>query len=326
MFRFLTVFFSFIILMSCTGQSKEDAALSEPPYDKKKESIRNTPDNADLYYRRAGLLYSNNQQNFAEADLRKAWQLNPKEEYALSLVTILKQKNTDSAIQFIQGALKKLPESIALRIGLARGYQQKNDLPKAMQICDEIIASYPNELDALILKSDILKSLNREPESLAILEQAHYLAPLDKDLAYDLAYEYADTKNPKAIALSDTLIKRDNTETVARAFYVKATYYNNAGNNKEALSNYDSAITHDYNFLDAYLDKGKLQYNNNQYADAAKTFQLALRIAPATPDFYFWLGKVQQASGNRSEAKLNYQRAYGLDKSMTQAKEAADKL
>jgi hypothetical protein len=30
--------------------------------------------------------------------------------------------------------------------------------------------------------------------------------------------------------------------------------------------------------------------------------------------------------GNKDEAKLAYQRAYGLDKSLTEAKEAADKL
>jgi hypothetical protein len=30
--------------------------------------------------------------------------------------------------------------------------------------------------------------------------------------------------------------------------------------------------------------------------------------------------------GHKAEAKVNYERAYGLDKSMTEAKEAANKL
>jgi hypothetical protein len=38
------------------------------------------------------------------------------------------------------------------------------------------------------------------------------------------------------------------------------------------------------------------------------------------------MGKAQQALGNNSEAKLNYLRAYGLDKTLSEAKEAAEKL
>jgi hypothetical protein len=30
--------------------------------------------------------------------------------------------------------------------------------------------------------------------------------------------------------------------------------------------------------------------------------------------------------GNKEDAKLNYQRAYGLDKTLTEAKEATDRL
>ena len=57
-----------------------------------------------------------------------------------------------------------------------------------------------------------------------------------------------------------------------------------------------------------------------------QTFTLALKIAPASADFYYLLGNTQHALGNDNEAKLNYLRAYGLDKSLTDAKEAADKL
>jgi len=38
------------------------------------------------------------------------------------------------------------------------------------------------------------------------------------------------------------------------------------------------------------------------------------------------MGKCQEAVGQKDEAKLNYQRAYGLDKTFTEAKEAADRI
>ncbi|MDP9230026.1 MAG: tetratricopeptide repeat protein, partial [Bacteroidota bacterium] len=86
------------------------------------------------------------------------------------------------------------------------------------------------------------------------------------------------------------------------------------------------AIQHDYNFLDAHLDKGTIFYDEKKYNEALKTFQLVATISPTNADAYFWMAKCQEALNQKEEAKLNYQRAYGLDKSLTEAKEAADKL
>jgi tetratricopeptide (TPR) repeat protein len=314
-------------LTAChNNEESGDPILSQPPYDKITDSIAQSPNNPELYYHRGGLLFSNNQVNYAERDLRQAWAMQPKEAYALSLTTVLKEKSTDSAINFLQEALKKLPGSIAVKIGLARGYQQKGNFSQALDICRAINATYPQQLDALVLTSDILKTENREAEAIATLERAYSFAPFDKDLSYDLAFEYAESKNVKAVALSDSLIRKDSTETSARAYYVKADYYKNTGNSAEALKNYDAAIRKDYNFMDAYLDKGALLYNQKKYNEALKTFNLALRVSPTTAEFYWWSGKTKEALGNKAEAKLDYERAYGLDKEMKEAKEAGERL
>jgi tetratricopeptide (TPR) repeat protein len=140
-----------------------------------------------------------------------------------------------------------------------------------------------------------------------------------------LAYEYADLKNPKALSLADSIIKTKTPE-FEKAYYIKGVYLVNTGKTNEALKNFDEAIRTNYNFLDAYRDKGQLLLELKKYEQALKTFELALKIAPASADFYYFMGKTQQAMGKKEEAKLNYQRAYGLDKSMTEAKEAAEKL
>jgi len=53
---------------------------------------------------------------------------------------------------------------------------------------------------------------------------------------------------------------------------------------------------------------------------------LALKVSATYADAYYWLGKCQEAMGKKEDARLSYQRAYGLDKSLTEAKEAADRL
>jgi tetratricopeptide (TPR) repeat protein len=57
-----------------------------------------------------------------------------------------------------------------------------------------------------------------------------------------------------------------------------------------------------------------------------KTFALANTISPSFADAWYWIGRCQEFLGQKEEAKLNYERAYGLDKTFTEAKEAAEKI
>ncbi len=221
---------------------------------------------------------------------------------------------------------EKRMDSITTEISKARGFQAAGQLDQATAIVEAMLKKYPAQLDALSIKAEILKSQGKGQESLAVLEKAYSLQPRDKELAYDLAYEYADQKNAKALALTDTLLRYDKTETIARAWYIKGVYFNNLGNDKEALRYFDSSTIADFNFIDAYLDKGKILFNQKKYEEALKTFALGQKVAPATADFYFWVAKTQEAMGNKSDAKDNYERAYSLDKTMTEAKDAAERI
>ncbi|HWJ92765.1 MAG TPA: tetratricopeptide repeat protein, partial [Flavisolibacter sp.] len=301
--------------------------LSAPPYDKLTDSISDFPKNPGLYYKRGRLLFANGQPERAEKDLRKAWTLQPREEYGLSLTTVLKQKSVDTAVLFLQHeALKKLPESIAFRIALARGFQQKKLWNEAMEVCKEITDRYPAQLDALMLQAELLKEQDKDAEALTILEKAYGYAPGDPEVAHALAFDYAEAKNPKALRLADSLIRADAGQRHAEPYYFKGVYFENIGNKQEAIRFFDEATRHDYYFLDAYMDKGSVLYDSKNFADALKTFQLAATITPTYAEAYYWIGKTQEAMGNKGEAKLNYQRAFGLDKEMTEAKEAADRL
>jgi tetratricopeptide (TPR) repeat protein len=320
--------FLFGVFIACNNNDVEqrDSVLKQAPYSGLTDSINQQPNNAALYYKRGVLLIQNEQYSYAEKDFKKAWDLKPGEQHALSVVNILRRKNTDSAIAFIESAIKKIPESIALRISLARGYQQKELWGKAISICNEVIASYPNQLDALQLKAELLQMQNKNEEAIATLEKAYSYAPNDPELAHSLAFAYAQAKNIKAIALSDSLIKVDSEGKHAEPYYFKGVYYANIGNKTGALVFFNQAIQHDFYFLDAYMEKGNLFYNAKNYKEALETFELAAKVSPTFAEAYYWSGKTKEAMGNKAEAKLDYQRAYGLDKSMTEAKEAVDKL
>jgi tetratricopeptide (TPR) repeat protein len=316
-----------IVFFSRCGDSNEKSSyeelLAKPPYKNLTDSIHQDPKNADLYYRRGILLKKTNNLQPALDDFKKAWEMGKKEEYAVSVSSILSSK-PDSAITFINDALNKFPQSIALKLSLALVYaaQQKSD--EAIRVCNEIISQQPDQLDALEMKADLLEQKNDTTGSIKILEQAYRFAPFDEQLCYNLAYKYAQTKNAQVLKLCDSLIQMDSSQP--EPYYFKGVYYENVNNRSKAISFFDQAMLHDYTFLDAYMDKGKVLYEGKKYNEAIKVFELALKVSSTYADAYYWLGQSQEALGEKEEARLNYQRAYGLDKSFTDAKEAADRL
>ena len=234
-------------------------------------------------------------------------------------------KETRAPNDFKPAAEKRM-DSITAAIAKARELQEAGKYEQAFAIADAMTRKYPGQLDALSIKAQILKAQGKREEALTLLEKAYALQPRDKELAYDLAYEYAEAKDAKTLSLTDTLIKYDKTETLARAWYIKGFYYNNLGNTKEALRYFDSSSSADYNFIDAYLDKGQILFSQKRYDQALRAFAIGQKLSPATADFYYWVAKTQEAMGNSQDAKANYQRAYALDKTMTEAKQAAERL
>ena len=200
-------------LSSCNNgenQSPYDEILSQSPFAPLTDSIKKEPRRDELYFRRAVLLNKNNFPEPALADFKKAWSLKKEEQYALGIGTVLMDKKPDSAVEFINDALKYLPKSILLRLNLARAYQAQNKLPDALNACDDILHIAPQQLNALMLKADVLDQQNNTNAYIATLEQAYAINPAIEGLDYNLAYKYASTKNPKTIAFCDTLLKKDS--------------------------------------------------------------------------------------------------------------------
>lgn len=318
-----------ISFIGCTNNNQPaqyDEILNKSPFASLTDSLRKQNNNDELYFRRAVLLNKNNFPEPALADFQKAWSLKKEERYALGISNILLDKKPDSALVFLNKALKELPNSFSVKLTLARAYEAKGETDSALLACDLILTDNPNHTDVLKMKADLLEKLGKQDESVAVLEKAYCITPFDIDLNYSLAFKYAETKNVKAVSLCDSLISKDSQHLHAEPYYYKGIYFSNINDKGKALTLFDQAIQHDYYYLNAYIEKGRVQYDQRKFADAFKTFELVNTISPKFPDAWFWMGKCQEALGDKENARVNYLKAYGLDQSFTEAKEAADKL
>jgi tetratricopeptide (TPR) repeat protein len=300
--------------------------LSRPPYEQISDSIRDQPTNDELYFRRAVLLNKNNLPEPALVDFQKAWRLEKQEKYAYAISNIWLEKNPDSVIVFMEEALEELPASILLRFVLARTYEAQNLLPQALDVCTQILGMQPDNADALLLQSQLQERSGDMKSAVTSLEKAYALTPGTWPIAIELAYKYAENKHPKTIPLTDSLILKDTLQLHAQLYYIKGVYYSNINEKAKAIAFFDQTISRDHNYHNAYVEKGKVLLNQKKTVDAFRVFSLLNRIKPSFPDGWFWIGACQEELGQLEDARLSYQKAYALDKTFVEAKEAADRL
>lgn len=323
------VWCGFFYMGSCGSHQENapfDGILEQAPYAGITDSIGREPKNAALYYRRGMLLLRNELAVPALADLRRAWELAPDEEHGVALSNALLARDPAEAESFLRGALQQLPRDLFLELNLVEALRQQHRTAPALAVCDSIISRYPGQIDAWMSRAALLDEQGDSTAATAALERAYQLAPFDSDLCHDLAFRYAQDKNARALALCDSLIRADSAGKHAEPYYFKGVYFYNTGQKEKALDLFNQSILHDYYFLDAYLEKGRILYEQKRFNAALKEFRLATTISPTFADAYFWLGKCQEATGELTDARDNYLRAYGFDKTLTQAKEAADRL
>ena len=118
-----------VVVSGCGGPANDSPyaeVLAQPLYRPLTDSIAREPQRSDLYFRRAVLLNQNNLPEPALADFQKAWSLSPQEIYALGAGNLLLEKDPAEAAGFLSGAVKQLPNSIPLRLTLARAYAAQN--------------------------------------------------------------------------------------------------------------------------------------------------------------------------------------------------------
>ena len=261
----------------------------------------------------------------------------------LVLVTILfacnnnsnsTQQTQDSLQQLLQSfrdSLKKYPTDTLLKYNLVLTLQDAGRYKEAVNVLDSMNISMGDStqmkvyFDYLFKRSELLLLAGDTANAIKTLE--FFIIPGElTEAGLQLANLYAETKNPKTIAFCDLMNKNDEGKRDPNPDYLKGVYYYNINDYSKALDLFNSCIKKDYTFLDAYMEKGRILYKQSKFKEAMDVYDIAIKVSNSFADAHLWKGKCQEALGQKEAAKISYQRAFAFDKTLTEAKEAADRI
>ena len=74
------------------------------------------------------------------------------------------------------------------------------------------------------------------------------------------------------------------------------------------------------------MEKGFLYHAQHNFTEAIKVFETAITVNNTYADAYYWKAKTYEAMGDKDQALLNYERSLGLDKGLKEAAAAIKRL
>ena len=66
-------------------------------------------------------------------------------------------------------------------------------------------------------------------------------------------------------------------QLVSQGHYMKGIYFENIGSATSALKEFDMAIISDYQFIDAYIEKAIILYDNNKFIQSLDLLNKAIK-------------------------------------------------
>lgn len=234
-------------------------------------------------------------------------------------------------LQSLRDSIKKYPDDTLLKYNLVLVLENTGRYKEAVAALDSMnitktdSANLKVYFNYLFKRSQLLEMAGDTANAIKTLEL--FVIPGElTEAGKRLAFLYAETKNPKTIFICDAMNRSDASGKDPEPDYMKGVYYYNINDYNKAIEQFNSCISKDYTFLDAYMEKGRIFYKQSKFKEAIEVYDMAIKVSNTFADAFYWKAKCQEALGQKEEAKLNYQRAYALDNTLTEAKEAAGKL
>lgn len=217
----------------------------------------------------------------------------------------------------------RFPDSTIFLENLTQYYRENDQYDKALQAVNTAI-----ERDSTVpaywhIKGVLHYENDDTTQAIYALEKS---ARFTKDLSdmLLLAKLYAETKNPDALKLSNALIAQN--VFLKEALFIKGIYFRSLGDDEKAMLFFNEAIASSYTFVEAYLEKAKILYEQENYMEALRILDKAVKVKSNFAEGYYFMGRCFEKLARKEDAIESYQTALIYDPAYSDALNALKAL
>jgi tetratricopeptide (TPR) repeat protein len=212
-----------------------------------------------------------------------------------------------------------LKDSVSNILREVKSAMQQDNFGDALSLLEQVLKIFPENKTALLYKAEIGMQTRDKQITEAALKSLILIAPHNLQYSITLAQLYFDNgeleRAPKVFEPLIQQFKHPDLHFNYAWFLTRAADYNNA------LENYQKAINLGLQGSEeAHLNMANIYSSRLFQQSLAKThLMLALKIRPNYVDALYNLGNLEEDSGDRTAAKLQFQRILSIDPSHAKA-------
>lgn len=241
----------------------------------------------------------------------------------------------------------------------ARTLKQQGRLGEAAALCQEVLATQPDVVEALLLLAEICVAQGereqaitrysrvielRPDQALAFYKRGNLLKDLeeleaavadyDRAIALEPGYAYALCNRGVVLSrlhrLEEALDSYDRASAIAPddalVFFNRAEVLRELTRSEQALASYDRAIAIQPAHLHSHCNRGLLLAELGRFTESQESFNRALAISTSVPQVYFGRGKLLERQKRLGEALADYGQATRLDPKLVAAHSAQGRV
>jgi len=327
MSRYIFIVF-LLFLFSCKEQNTQTdhPAYHNPTVQAFTDSIQMNPDVPQFYFLRAEALSNLQMDSLALIDVLKAAQLdsnNAQYLYTIGYLNLQLDK-PEAAIKALKKNLDLLPGNVNTRLLLSKAYIANNNTEAALEETSKVLAAAPNHPGALFGMAQIKAAQKDTAAAIALAKQLLVADKNNYSASYQLADWYKAQGNAAAVTQYQYTFALDTMDV--NPLFEIGEFYEQQKQWELAKQAYKACFVKDLDFTDAYLQMGKILYQQDSTEKALRQFNIAISTAPNSAEAYLHKGLSFQKLNLKDSAVAALNQALVFDHQLQAAKDALKKL
>ncbi|MDB5209856.1 MAG: tetratricopeptide repeat protein, partial [Sediminibacterium sp.] len=203
----------------------------------------------------------------------------------------LKKDEMPATIQQLFSKLGQHPDSVGLRMQLVDALDSLGAYQQAMSQMDSLIRKDSLNYGLWYRKAQLQQNTHDTMGALKSYRYAIRIYPAP-DAMLAAGNLLAEKKDTLALTIAKQVMDLHmGREYTAHCSFITGVYYARTGDKKKAMNAFNTCISNDYSYLEAYMEKGFLLYDDKKFTGALKEFQTLSMVKNTYPDGYYWMAK-----------------------------------
>ncbi len=290
------------------------------------EEIKAKPNDPELYFQRAQLLYDMDSYPETIGDMQKAIALDSVNflYHHLLADAYLDNLESEKSLAALERTYKMDTTRIQTLLKWSEFLHILKQYDASNSIIDRILRLDNTHPEAFYMLGRNFKETKDTIRAINSFQKVVEEDPDHIDAYQEMGNLFDQMGKPIAVKFFDNALSIDSTSM--DALFGKAFYYHKKNDFKNAEKWYKKAGRFHPENADIHFNLGYMLMEQKKYEEAKKKFDIAVSVEPVYPKGYYYRGLTYEYLGKPEQAIVDYKQCTALDVNYTKANEALRRL